>query len=479
MKYTEQAITRGTMKVESNTPQYEKDLLELARAFYPKNSSTEEGVTILHSLKYENDCIVNNIQVTDMNGAHKTVKTDNKELLNKMSIRKILHRALYECLSEHLKVELPWGSLVGVRPVKLAKELLMSGVNRVGLVNHLKREYYISDKKANLVSEIIENQGKIIENDKLIDLYINIPFCTTRCSYCSFISAKIGKCKTLVEPYVEALIEEIRFAKELIAKNNFIVKTIYVGGGTPTSLSATQLEGILRELSFPVNEFTVEAGRSDTITKEKLDVLKKYGVTRISINPQSFNETVLKKAGRNHSVKEVFDAYKLALNYDFLINMDLIAGLSGETLKSFKQGIDTIIEMAPANVTVHTLSLKRASVLNKNNENIFKKSMASKMLDYAYAKLKENDYKPYYMYRQKNMVDNLENIGFESGKTVCEFNIDSIDEHTSVLACGAGAISKRIYLLENRHERVANVKGIKEYIERLEEMKKRKDAAFS
>lgn len=467
------------MQITSNLKDYEKDLLEIARVFYPKNSSTEEDITIFHNYeKLENASIKNTYTISINAKPFAYTRLDNTDIQKNITLRKLLQLGLYEALSKYTKKSMPWGSLVGIRPVKMAQDLLNGGYNRLSLLNHLKNFYYVSEKKVKLISEIINNQGHIMKNDKLINLYIHIPFCVSRCSYCSFMSAQINQCKNLIEPYVNALIDEIKSTKELITKNNYIVKSIYVGGGTPTSLSTVQLERILQELTFNVSEFTVEAGRADTITQEKLEMFKKLRVTRISINPQTFNNAVLKRANRQHSVEEFLAVYKMAILYNFIVNMDLIAGLEGETLASFKTGIDTILELAPNNITIHTLALKRASTLNKNNVDIFKASKAEKMLDYAYKKLKENGYKPYYMYRQKNMLENLENIGFSIGNTNCSFNIDSIDEYASIIACGAGGVSKRIYLANNKKEQTFNVKGIKEYIERLEQMKIRKEELF-
>jgi coproporphyrinogen dehydrogenase HemZ len=467
------------MQLITNLKDYEKDLIEMIRVFYPKNSSTEEGVTIFHEfLELEDESIKNTYKVMSKEGELTHTRIDDKAMQAKHNLRKLLQLGLYEALSKHTKINMPWGALIGIRPVKMAQDLLASGLNRLSLLSHLKNTYYVSEEKCQLISEIIDNQGYIIKNDKLINLYINIPFCVSRCSYCSFMSTQIDASKNQIEPYVEALVEEINHAKELIKNKSYIVKSVYVGGGTPTALNAKQLEKILKELNFNVSEFTVEAGRADTITKEKLQVLKAAGVTRISINPQTFNNKVLKRANRQHTVEEFLQVYKMALPFDFVINMDLIAGLSGESLKSFKEGINTILELSPHNITIHTLALKRASTLNKNAVDIFKDSKAEKMLEYAYIKLKADGYKPYYMYRQKNMLKNLENIGFSKGNTNCNFNIDSIDDYASVLACGAGAISKRIYLSQNKKEQAFNVKGIKEYIERLDEMKTRKEELF-
>ena len=386
---------------------------------------------------------------------------------------------LYEALVKIFKKELPYGALTGIRPVKFCYDLVKKGLNKISIKNFLINNYHVSSEKADLIIEIIINQKNLELNDKLVDFYVNIPFCTSRCNYCSFISMEICKAGALVDKYVDKLVYEIEQTKKMLQENFFVVKNIYIGGGTPTSLSAEQLERILKSLSFDVKEFTVEAGRPDTITKEKLDILQKYGVTRISINPQTFNDKVLKTIGRKHTAMDTINAFKLAKNYNFDINMDLIMGLTGETIKSFNDTIDTAIHLNPENITVHTLALKRASNLKETNENIFKnENKVNKMSKIASIALKKAGYKPYYLYRQKNMVSGLENVGYFKDNKICYFNIDSMDELSTIVACGANGISKRVFSISNRIERFANVKDIKEYNNRIDEMIEKKRALF-
>lgn len=373
---------------------------------------------------------------------------------------------------------LPWGSLTGIRPTKLYYELIKECKgDSMSAFDMLIDTFKVTKPKARLVKEIIKNQKDIIKNDNLVDLYINIPFCPSKCYYCSFISLPIDKCQHQLEPYLEALIKEITEAKKLIERKNYILKSIYIGGGTPTILSAEQLDRLLSVIDYNVKEFTVECGRPDTITKEKLDVLSKHNVTRISINPQTFCNKTLKEIGRKHTAKDILEAYKLALNYDFQINMDLIAGLGSETLITFKKSLNKAIEFAPDNLTVHTLSIKRGSELNENGGNISFEDEVSKMIEYSHEALSKAGYKPYYLYKQKNMIGNLENIGYFRDK-VCVFNIDSMEEFASIIACGANAISKRYYSLNNRIERFANLKNIDEYINRIDEMIEKKNNLF-
>lgn len=397
-----------------------------------------------------------------------TINKYKSELEQKRYVKRAVKNQLYNILSKKFNKTLPWGSLTGIRPTKVGYELLESGVDKYFIKEALMKDYNVSESKALLVAQIIKNQTCIIKNDNLVDLYINIPFCPSKCSYCSFISSEYKQVEKIIPDYINALIKEIRATKKLIEEKTYIVKTIYIGGGTPTVLSASDLELILQELTFGVNEFTVECGRPDTITKEKLDVLLKYGVTRISINPQTFVDSTLKRIGRKHSTEDVINAYKLALNYNFSINMDLIAGLPGESLRGFKKSIQTVLDLYPDNITIHTLAIKKGSTLaleDTKNEN----EITEKMVTFGQEQMTKSGYKPYYMYKLKNQNAGLENVVFFREK-VCQFNIDSMEETATILACGANAITKRVYVDENRIERQANVKFATDYISRIDEM---------
>ena len=455
--------------------EYQNEFFDIAREFLPVTIDDTSVIEINYSA--ENDVLKIAVAINSTKG-----KKDFSfcyDITPIETIKKRCKLGLYDALTAYFGIELPWGALTGIRPTKLAYDLIEKGIKMSNLKSYFKQNYRVSDEKIDLILEILQNQKPMEYGDTLVDFYVNIPFCTTKCSYCSFISAPIDKVQNYVSPYVDALLKEIESAKKLIKDKCLYVKNVYIGGGTPTAIPASELERILKSLYFPTaKELTVEAGRPDTITKEKLDVLQKYGVTRISINPQSFNDKVLEKIGRAHTAQQTIDAYNLARNYNFQINMDLIAGLPAETLKSFKQSIDKTIELCPDNVTVHTLCLKRASEFAMTNQNIFKASLTDKMVDYAHKKLLANNYKPYYLYRQKNQLSNLQNVGYFKGNTICRFNVESMEESISVLACGANAISKRIFNLTNRIEREANVKDIPNYICRINEMIDRKKKLF-
>lgn len=417
-------------------------------------------------------CVDNN-EIFSSEGLIKDIKFPDRY---KKRYAKILLYKILKKLNPHKK--LPWGSLTGIRPTKLYYELIREHKgDYMKAMNELMDEFGVSYEKAMLVKEIIKNQRCVIKNDNLVDLYINIPFCPSKCYYCSFISMPIDKCREKLEPYLEALFKEIKEARALIERKNYILKSIYIGGGTPTILSAEQLDRLLSILDYDVNEFTVECGRPDTITKEKLDVLKAHAVTRISINPQTFCNKTLKEIGRSHTSQDILEAYKLALNYNFVINMDLIAGLSHEKLPTFKKSINKALEYYPDNITVHTLSIKRGSELKETNGDTSSDEEVQKMIEYSHKTLIDAGYKPYYLYKQKNMIGNLENIGYFREKPSI-FNIDSMEEFASIIACGANAISKRYWSLPNKIERHANLKNIDEYINRIDEMIEKKNNLF-
>ncbi|MBQ2724071.1 MAG: coproporphyrinogen dehydrogenase HemZ [Clostridia bacterium] len=384
--------------------------------------------------------------------------------------------ATYFCLKEYTKKQLPWGALTGIRPTRLAEELSQKeGLDYKETFTNLLD---VTDKKLQLVSDILSaQQGYKIKDFNQVDLYVGIPFCVSKCSYCSFTSGIISKLKHLVEPYVSALCDEIKLTLKLIEDKNLTLRNLYIGGGTPTSLDVGQLRKILSVLPKCDGEFTVEAGRPDTITREKLQLFKEFGVNRVSINPQTFNQSVLNCVNRCHTVEDIVQKYNLAKEFGFSINMDLIAGLPQESFEMFCNSIDQVVALDPQNVTVHTLALKKGSTLKEQNFVASDKAV-SQMVEYAHDKLKQAGYLPYYMYRQKYMTENLENVGFCKDGTQCVYNIDNMEETTSILACGANAITKRIFESGGRIERVANQKDIITYIDKYLDNLEKKKALF-
>ena len=452
---------------------YEKELGEILSLFFPTFEKQDDHTIVFEKTETEN-------KITIDENTYTFPKTNLKEKNDEK-------RAFYLALSKHFNKTFEWGSITGVRPTKLAYDLLENGTSKYMLKETLMQNYCLSESKAKLLKEIVSNQNCIIKNDSLVDIFVNIPICPSKCKYCSFISSEYDKVKDIVPTYIDCLLKEIAEIKQIINNKNLIVRSIYIGGGTPSVLSSQELDKILSQLAYPSVEFTVEAGRPDSITREKLEVLKRNNVTRICVNPQTFCEKTLKLIGRKHTVKDVISAYAMAVEFGFNVNIDLIAGLPGEKFSTFKKSIETAIEMAPANITIHSLALKRGS--NLTNEAIKTKDISAfdcaapeevkKMIDYSSKRLHEEGYLPYYMYKQKNTPHGLENVGYCQKGTVCIFNVDSMEETCSVLACGANAISKRVFSIENRIERSANVKFIEEYISRIDEMIERKKELFS
>ena len=463
--------------VESNKEELQLELNDLFNLFevsdiIVKHTEIDEKNKITNEFRYIKDGQEKSYSFTyDMDNSLSD--------LRKKSLRKrMVKNQLYKILSENLNKTLPWGSLTGVRPTKLARDLIDYGEMKDYLVAEiLERDYYVSHKKAELVASILRNQKCIIRNDNLVDLYINIPICPTRCVYCSFISSELSRVKDKVDIYIDTVIKEINAVKNIIKRKAYVVRSIYIGGGTPSVLTARQLDRLLNEVNFLPSEFTVECGRADTITDEKLDILKNHGVTRISINPQTFCEATLKRIGRKQKNKDILSAYQKALARDFVVNMDFIAGLPGEKLGIFKRTINTALELYPNNITVHTLSLKKGSTLFDNNGSVQDRDV-EKMIDYAEDTLVKNGYKPYYLYRQKHQLSGLENVGYFRDGDVCIFNIDSMEETNTIIGVGANAISKRVYNIEHTIKRQPNVKFIEDYVDRIDEIIEKKEEFF-
>lgn len=463
------------MIVTSNIPNFSNDLMDEAKLFFNINSY----VNISHIYTF-NGFLVNSFTITmGENTYQKEFKYDiNLNSLNDLNKKRLVNRyaklSLYIFLSEITGIEIEWGSLTGVRPTRLA----YSNIDNYKHV--LKETFKVSDKKINLISQILDNQRGIYNKDeKDVDLYIGIPFCPTRCSYCSFSSGELSTYLKYVKPYVEALSKEIKASIELIRSKGLNLRAIYFGGGTPTTLNPEDLEKLLFLLKdLEPKELTIEAGRPDTITKEKLDLFSKYGVTRISINPQSFNQNTLDLIGRKHLVSDIDTTFALARNYDFIINMDLICGLPDESLDDFKYSLDKALKLNPDNMTIHSLALKGGSKLKNEEYEIDKSSLVKSMIDYSYKTLINSGFAPYYLYRQKYMSDNQENVGYHRNNTQCIYNIDIMEETTSIIACGAGAISKRVYLEKEQIDRVANIKDIILYINQIDKEIENKKRLF-
>lgn len=396
-----------------------------------------------------------------------------------------IKREIFHKLSTSTGLRPEWGILTGIRPVKLCGELIDAhGLDEARRV--LKNEYLIDDSKIDVIVKMygyqIASFGKAKDNS--VGMYIGIPFCPTRCLYCSFISSQAENEK--LEAYVDTLIGEIKAIGLRLDNSEFHIESLYIGGGTPTTLNENQLNRLLNAINkyldiHGIKEYTIEAGRPDTINLEKLKIIKAHGCERISINPQSMKPETLVTIGRSHTPLEIEKAFELAHSLDFnSINADLIAGLPGEELSDFDASLDKIIGLGADNITIHSLAVKRASRL-KDEDPVFhykQSSITNSMTAKGFETLCNRGFEPYYLYRQKHMAGAGENIGYCKPEKAGLYNIRIMDEHQSILALGAGAISKRFYLEENRLERIPNVSNVGHYINRLDEMIERKDKMF-
>lgn len=454
-----------------------------------KDTIDKEGFLLINQVSKDNDTytiqtkLLKNRDVISNDEKTLRIIKDNaiderKELKKKIKI------SIFDVLIKISKSDISWGILTGIRPTKIVHELLdkKHNIDRIKYV--LKDEYRISDEKIKLVTEVALCERKYIYpiNEELVSLYISIPFCPTRCVYCSFPSNPLIKGSTKSDDYLMKLKREIILTSELLKEYGKKVESIYIGGGTPTTLTSSQLDMLINWTvkAFDISrlkEFTVEAGRPDTIDREKLMTLRSNGVGRISINPQTMNEETLKLIGRQHSPEDIEKAFFLAKEVGFkTINMDIILGLPNEGLSEVRNTLETIKKLNPENLTVHTLAVKRSSKLNEAIEDfeMAKEILAKEMLTLTKDYANDMQLYPYYMYRQKYMVGNLENVGYCREGHECIYNMQIMEEKQSIIALGAGAISKIAFPKENRLERVPNVKNVDEYIKRVDEMAMRK-----
>ena len=412
------------------------------------------------------------------------------EIKDKKALKEALKKAVYDTLSAYTNRQMPWGILTGIRPTKLVHEALKSDMSDEAIDVYLKEAYKVSPSKRVLMREVAKQELAILSKNEPdeVSIYIGIPFCPTRCVYCSFTAYSLEQKQKEVEPYLEALFKEISFVAK--AKAGLPIRSLYIGGGTPTSLNEDQLQRLLEhvERSFDlsrIEEYTVEAGRPDTITAEKLRIMKQHGVGRISINPQSMNQKTLDAIGRKHTVEEIKEVFKTAraLGHNN-INMDMILGLPGEEVEDVAYTLQELKKLSPENITVHTMAIKRASrlreALREDEEavHLTEGDKIEKMLELCEKEITGMGLMPYYMYRQKNMLGNFENVGYAKPGTEGVYNIEIMEEAESIIALGAGAITKMVYQNGQRIDRIPNVKSLKDYIERIDEMIERKREGF-
>lgn len=458
------------IKIKLNNMKYRYDVYQMFNIYFP-----------LDEIKFldDGDYIVN-ILDGKIEFKYGEYYNESKILEN---IKEDIKKLVFSSLKELTKEEYPWGILVGIRPSKIALKYLEEGKTEEEIIRIFEIKHLASKKKAKLCIEIAKTEEKFVNKESnSIAIYIGMAFCPTRCFYCSFAANPIVGNKKLVNPYLQALIKEISAMKKYVNDRKLNIESVYFGGGTPTAVNNEEFEDVMKEVyeafvkDKNLKEFTVECGRPDSITSEKLQTMKTYDVTRISINPQTINDDTLKMIGRGHTSAQVIEKFNLARSMGFNdINMDMIIGLPGEGIKEVLHTKNEILKLKPDSLTVHGLSLKRASILYENfilkkGIQVKKQEELAQMYEESRILAQELGLHPYYMYRQKNMVGNMENLGYSRKGAECIYNIEMIEDKQTIIALGADAVSKVVFLDENRIERFANIKDIKEYCNRIDEM---------
>lgn len=478
------------IEVKVNQESFAYDIHSLIKAFYPEEEinvrekeiftedavsqmSVEVGKEEIEFAVYENQALQKKSRVCVENPDRKLIKNQLKQLI-------------YRVLSDYTGRTLPWGTLTGIRPVKIPMSLLEQGKSNVEIADYMRRTYLCSNEKTALAVSIANREREVLKGldyQEGYSLYVGIPFCPSICLYCSFSSSPLNRWEKQVDTYLEALFSELRFLGK--AYKGRKLNTIYVGGGTPTTLSPSQLDRLMSVLEEcfdyeNLKELTVEAGRPDSVTPEKLQVLKAHGVTRVSVNPQTMNQETLNIIGRKHTVEQTKEAFHMAREAGFdNINMDLIVGLPGEDLPHVRHTLEELRLLGPDSITVHSLAVKRAARLKLFQDEYRRMGLknSQEIMDLAYFSCVEQKLYPYYLYRQKNMAGNFENVGYAKVDKAGIYNILIMEEKQTILAAGAGAASK--FVLGADHiERVENVKDVAQYIGRIDEMIERKRNFF-
>ena len=474
--------------VKLNEANFEYDIYSLIKAFYPQEEilvdtnpkADQEKVSFSFAVTYAMEQITITWKIKDAETTRRcdVCYQDRKDTKNR------LKRLLYEILQEISGRELPWGTLTGIRPTKIPLRMLEEGADETAIRTYMKDTYLISEEKETLCTEIAKKEHRLlapVDYENGYSLYIGIPFCPSTCLYCSFTSYPISKWKGRTGLYLEALFKEMEYVADKMKGRP--LDTIYFGGGTPTALPAEDIDAIQTKLDqlFDTEnalEFTVEAGRPDSITEEKLRVLRDHGITRISINPQTMNQKTLDLIGRRHTVEMVKEKFLMARELGFdNINMDLIMGLPEEDLDDVRHTLEEIEALRPDSLTVHSLAIKRAARLNMFKEEYggLKINNTPEMIAMSEACARRLGMEPYYLYRQKNMAGNFENVGYSLPGKACIYNILIMEELQTIAACGAGTTTKVVFPAENRRERCENVKEVEQYISRIDEMIGRKE----
>lgn len=475
------------IEVKVNIPSYEYDIHSLVKAFYPKSE-----VSVQVKECFDTECLLK-LDVIFTEDHVKVLTLENgqpiyegscelPDSLTRKEVKDRFKRLIYQALSDYSGRKLPWGTLTGIRPTKIPMAMLEDGASDEEIKAYMEETYYCSEEKIALSTEIAKWERKLLSTLDYKDgysLYVGIPFCPSTCLYCSFTSYPFAKWEKRVNDYLDALCKELDDIAE--ALKGKVLNTVYIGGGTPTTLNAEQMDRLLTKIEEKfdfthVQEFTVEAGRPDSVTVEKLYAIKKHRVDRISVNPQTMKDETLKIIGRHHTVQQTKDAYRMAREAGFdNINMDLIIGLPGETKEDVAHTLNELKELAPDSITVHSLAIKRAARLNLFKDTYAEMGLenSAEIMDMTYRTCKEQGLLPYYLYRQKNMAGNFENVGYAKADKAGIYNILIMEEKQSIVAAGAGASTKMVYP-DGRIERIENVKDIGQYIERIDEMIQRK-----
>ncbi len=457
------------------------------KLFYKLFFDMEEDIFVFSNFEYKDNVINVYTEIicdgnTYFDDYYYSFDSENQD---KQFIKKIFTASCTKSFCHAAKqikdVNLPWGVMSGIRPAKIVRELMDEGHSDSEVIEILKDIYEVSDEKIELAHTVAKNEQILLDDigENSVSIYIGIPFCPTRCLYCSFVSTDIRVSGKYIDPFLEKLLIEIDKTAEVIEKMGAYVENIYIGGGTPTTLEPHHLKMIFDRLKknfdfSKIKEFTLEAGRPDTITEEKLKEAKNGGVNRISINPQTMNSVTLEKVRRKHTPDMVKNCFEMARNIGFdNINMDLIAGLPEETVEMFCYSLDEVIKLNPENITVHSMSVKRAASLRFTDSELAKAKDMNEMLSYTQKRMSETGRKPYYMYRQKNISGNLENVGYARDGYMSTYNINIMEEKQTIIALGGGGSTKIV--MGDRIERVFNFKDPLEYINRFDEILDKKD----
>ena len=490
--------------VTLNRTEFEYDIHSLIKAFFPKEDVELYYTKEAHADEKNVACTNHSAQQEEVGSSHflityaddrisiawddapdgPALRTFAVDFSNRTETKNALKEHLYRLLEEETGQPLPWGTLTGIRPTKIPMQMLDEGKTKEEIASYMKQTYLASDEKINLSIAIAERERALLSRldyKNGYSLYIGIPFCPSTCLYCSFTSYPLTAWKTQVDAYLDALEKELDY----VAAKNYHRKlnSIYIGGGTPTTLEPYQLDRLIRKIrcSFDLGdclEFTVEAGRPDSITEEKLLVLRKNGISRISINPQTMKQKTLDLIGRHHTVEQTIESFRMARKLGFdNINMDLIMGLPEENMDDVRRTLEEVKALAPDSLTVHSLAIKRAARLNMFREEYggLKIQNTPEMIELSAACARQMGMEPYYLYRQKNMAGNFENVGYSLPGKACIYNILIMEEMQTIAACGAGTTTKVVFPSENRRERCENVKEVEQYISRIDEMIQRKE----